>query len=61
MVCESPNASSRDALIALIGARSAQISALVAGNTALKARIGEMERRRLTADPQSRAKSLRPP
>ena len=45
MVAESPNDPSRDELIALISAQSAQISALVAENTALKARIGELERR----------------
>ncbi|HME83553.1 MAG TPA: IS66 family transposase [Roseiarcus sp.] len=45
MVVESANEPSRDELIALISAQSAQISALVAENTALKARIGELERR----------------
>ena len=45
MGVESPNEPSRDELIALISAQSAQISALVAENTALKARIGELERR----------------
>jgi transposase len=35
----------RDEMIALISAQSAQIAALIAENSALKARIGELERR----------------
>ncbi len=45
MGVESPNEPSRDERIALISAQSARISALVAENAALKARIGELERR----------------
>ena len=45
MVLESPNEPSREVLIALTSAQSAQITALIAENTALKARIAELERR----------------
>lgn len=44
MILESPNEPSREELIALVRAQAAQIAALIADNTALKARIGELER-----------------
>jgi len=45
MILESPGEPSREELIALVRAQAAQIAALVAENTALRARIAELERR----------------
>jgi transposase len=44
MIVESPNEPSREELIALVRAQAAQIAACMAENTALKARIAELER-----------------
>jgi transposase len=44
MIVESPNEPSREELIALVRAQAAQIAARISENTALKARIAELER-----------------